>query len=652
MAIYGEAMSTGLGFTPSAGPATSRGGVGRAIQQAGELFMKGLSGIEEGQKAKAQAQQNDMKTSFIRKQEAIVSGFNQGRYSASTMNTRLNASYDEIIGTNPQLIDMYTEAHEGVMDRHGLTGATGKRVSAEIKLENEAIAAGDIDTTSTSPKAKEEGTRAYVKRKRAQQDLEDANDLVSYARNTIGLSDAERNQAKEEAKVKGEQALGTLHDVEFRSWRILNNSVAQQVRAGQLTYEEGVKQLQDKKAEIDNTFTSIGESAGTERYTAYQQQYENTFNANLKYMSGEMSLGEWNRTIERNVAMQKLNLANDPEVATYMALGQMLPNADLSTFTAVNTKVIGILAAMKKAGVSEEGQPKSAPPNLTDPENEEATKGYLKVVDNLLEKAEKGGLPEEGREELNSNLTGILSTMDVHKAYIEEPKQVAPLMNTIASPSWGKYVIEQGGIPKSAAEGVMEVYEVYEKNGRTLIDEAYKTSGINLSTGLFSDKKTTITQYIVPQYQEGGGFSFTIPEGAMRGLNYMARGKVEAELRHLNRTVTPAVNKLVMARSHLEFNTDYRTTYENSILPIFTGEAPVQSTGTPQQAGAAPKAEAPKAEAKTATPVAAPNQLIQYTNPVTGGSLSVGDVVDGWEYMGGDPHDQNSWNTGGGGNDA
>lgn len=593
------------GITPVA-PVTDNSsliGISALANIGSKLLTAGATVIQNNQKVNQENNLNNVVTAFSQKQLKLADAVEQGAMSSQEARMRMRKNYTDEISNNPSLTKILAQTQGDIINTAGLGKVVAEGTEQEkinLAIQKEAAMAGWIKPTA-SYEEQQEGIAAYSQFKRHEADVnaqQNALQLqsaqVGLQRQKIGLAtdrvqqvtagytqqSARINLIEAKQQQQSRQAVGGLAD----SYNYKFNKDLQEIEGkkdrGEITPQEAIKLVDQQFATISQLVSSVGRDAGGDyvrNVTApMQMRYENS----LKFINGEIDKQVLGNQNERTIALQTQNLLGDPKVAQVVATSRLFGNANLALIPGVNQAVMGIL--------DKNTNPATKPADvLPDTPDEKADVGnYLGLVKSSITGFNAGDYgidknKEATGEQLNANVSNILRGVDVHSVAVNNPAEYNQVVDFLASPEFGKFTSQGGGIYQDAAQSASTVLQTqYVDQLLPLLKKEWETTYIPQrssstyaaapagSTGSAQPTSATSTSSVIKPFFTGGGVVFRA-EGP-EANSTQTRNKVK----DLNTKVGSVLNKLLRMDAHLSGNTDYKAAYEKYAPSIF-GEEPV-----------------------------------------------------------------------------
>ncbi|MNS74916.1 hypothetical protein D3C72_1084050 [compost metagenome] len=290
-----------------------------------------------------------------------------------------------------------------------------------------------------------------------------------------------------------------------------------------------------------------------------------------QFLTGKIDEEVLNTKNAVTIGLAKQNLLGDPEVAKITAVSQLFGPSTLALQGEITNSVVRILG--KNSDPRPETKPHDVLPDT--PDGKRDNKVALAVV-----KANMGGLnavepdkKEATTQDINAQVTNILRSIDVHSVSVNNPSEYNDVTDFLASPEFGKFTTQGGGIYEAAAANANTILQSqYVDKVSPLIQQQYQQALIpqrssnvyQAATGPVNDTGATsavsATAAIKPFFS-GGGVVFRADPSASTS--------VKNKVNELNKTVSPIVNKLIRMDAHLGGDTNYKASYDRNFQTIF-----------------------------------------------------------------------------------
>lgn len=596
MADFSTNVSGSSGAAPQPiQPVVDHSGVD-TINALGNIGTKLLSvGAAVLQKNQAQEQQkavNGVVSGFAQKQLNIASAVDTGELSSQEARMRMRANYTQAITDNPGFVDLLAKTQKEIVSTAGLGSVVVEGTEQEQmqrELTKTAVNAGWVKANA-SPDEASQGVEAYRQFKRHQEDINAMQNQLSLDSAQIGLQRAKiglqtdkvqqvtAGYAQQSARMgldekiqkqRSQVAVGGIADSYY--WKLNNQleDIKQRKASNQLTAQEAVQAADQAYSMVQQTINSVGRSAGSDYVSNVAAPLKGLYDNSKQFLTGEIDEKVLNTRNAVTLGTVKQNLLGDPDVARVTAVSQLFGPSTLALQGEVTNSVVRIL----DRNSNPDTKPHDVLPDTPQAKQENGT--YLSMI-----KANIKGLDDHvGQdkpktvEEINSNLTNILKSIDVHSLSVNNPSEYNQVTDFLASPEYGSYTSKGGSINRPAADNARTILQSeYVDKVSPLVQKAYQdaltpqrnSSVYKPATGAVDDinpSSATKSTALIKPYFSGGGVVFRAEPGA----NQAARSQAN----DLNAKVSPVVNKLIRMDAHLGGDTDYKTSYDRNFKTIF-----------------------------------------------------------------------------------
>lgn len=557
----------------------------------GKILSVGAAAIQKNQQVAEQKALNQVVGGFAQKQLSIADAVETNQMSSSEGRMRMRANYTEAISNNPGLVNVLAKTQKELVTTAGLGSVVAEGTEQEkmaFALQQDAMKAGWVKADA-SPQEAAAGAAAYTQFKRHQADIDAQQNQLSLESAQIGLQrgkiglatdkiqqvtagynqqSARINLNESVRKERSQMAVGGMADSYFFKFNQDLDEIQRQKEANQITPQQAVQMADQKWSVIQQAINLTGRDAGSDYVGNISGPLRGLYENRVKFLNGEMDKQAYENENTVLLAKSKKNLMGDPQVARVMTLSNMLGPQTLSLLPEVNKVVVSIL--------ERNANPASKPADVLPDTNEDkqAVGTYLGVVKSNLDAVQTKTGEDKVRslEEVNNNITNILKSIDVHSLTVNNPAEYNQVTDLLASPSYGKFVTQGGGIHAEAAHNAQVILQsqYFDKVVPVLKQEFEKanvdTSGIARGLGgiegaaMMPANNVNATQQIKPIFS-GGGVIFRADPNASTEMKNKAKD--------LNNGVAKVVNKLLRMDAHLSGNTDYKASFDRNFEFIF-----------------------------------------------------------------------------------
>lgn len=535
----------------------------------------------ENRQQEQMTQANEAVSRFSRQQLEIANAVDRGDLTSQQARMRMRANYASAIANNPNLTTDYAKAHSTILGTAGLGKVAAEGTEQEqqfMAVQAEATSKGWV-TAGMSSEDAQEATYAYMQFQRDQQMIDAEqnqlalqrarigleSDRVGLASARVGLGTAQINQQRaqlslqeDRARLRSQEASGSMADAASTRLRTKFNTIQQQVEAGSLDPVEATQMMDEEWLVIQSEVSRMGQGAGSEYVNNLIAPIRSFYEVKRGYVTGETDAETMQALSQNALARQTLNITGDPEVARVLATSQIVGAAG-------STALSGPLTRIALDQVDRNSNPQARPADLTDPTAEAGTGRYLEMINESM-----GSEREEVQGEVQTNINQILRGLGSYGSMVENPRELNQVVNFLAGDQYGSWVAQNGtAINAENAAAAREVVQVqFDEVVRPLIAEEWRNAS-QLTYAVpdparpeTAGQTESVTSAIRPFFT-GNGVRF-VPADSVQ-MNPRLRAKIN----QLNREVAPVVNRLVRMGAHLEGTRDYQRIYESNYAGLF-----------------------------------------------------------------------------------
>lgn len=519
--------------------------------------------------AKKAEQENELMgakvvSSFRSEQLKIADAVDQGM-PLSKARALMRINYDKFQANNPLLAKDITQAHKDIISTAGMG-----RVAAEGTEEQQLYAsqreAAAKDGWLVDEGNEEEAVRNHLRFTRSRKELEEATaqvGLINARLTTPGKITSNESAAialeEDKIRIQQEGLIGNMSDAYHYKFRDETSAIIEQFTSGQLPPNEALALLEGQWASVQGILSQSGRKTSREYLENVVSPMRNSFEAAKRVIAGTETVQSYESAIQRNLALQKLNITGNPQDARLIATTQLYRNVDYLITPYLNESVTRIVGSFVN--------PDSDTPNPYTKDNAKDFGTALKVVKSNL-KAVANGLEKDGltKDQVGISMNELLKGVSTYAAAVDNPTQARQIVEFFASPEVAAYIKSTGGLPPDSAQAAHDtLMQVYEQQVMPLIQEEYEravtVTGVRPSGRMgVSNVMTPSTELVTPVFS-GSGVMFKANGD---------KGKSKAE--DLNRKVAPILNTLIRMGAHLEGSVDYKGVYQRNYESLFTVE--------------------------------------------------------------------------------
>lgn len=565
------------------------GGVGDVVEKLGKQK-------EKERLALLQQQQDQAVSTFVRGQLSLADAVDTGGMSSLEARTRMRANLSRAIADNPALAVDLGKAHTATIKSTGLGQAVYEGTEAEkqqVNIETEAVEAGWV-RPNQSPQDKEKAAYAYQDFKRSmelmefeQKKLALESSRVGLQRERIGLTTAGIQQqnarlalAEKQNKLNAQNALGKASNAYIVKLQGDLENIRQAKEDGRIDATQAAMATDQAFLVVDQLTRQVGAQAGSDyvnNLTAPMRQMVENYKG---YMTGQIKLDDLKTRTDTNVAMQTLNLSNNPQSAKLIAASKLFPNSDVISLTQSNDVVMNFIGG---------GQDVNTKPADVLPDYQEGKEGlntYLNMMQQTMGKVNAGTAvdPEGTKQDVDNNLTNILRSIDVYGASTSNASDYNGVMDFLSKTEVGRYITTQGGLPDTVAanKAAQAIEYQYANVVLPLIKQEYEKSKTGGTASMSYYGRTEVpgvkgqqaTKDLITPKFIGSGVVFNVNPGDTSTFT-------RAKAKELNDKVAPVLNRLIRVSAHLNGTTDYKSVYEQNYSQLFEPE--VKTDTNPQE---------------------------------------------------------------------
>lgn len=541
----------------------------------GESLFKAMG---DRQEEEATAQINKAVTRFSEQQMRIADLVDQGRMSSQEGRMRMRHNLIKAGGDNPNLSGEFAKAHETVIGTAGMgkVAAEGTEQEQAFFATQEAATKDGFVLPTMSQEEKFEATIAYQQFQNNQKMIEDETKRIGLKRAKVGLQSdvirqgtarisqqsAQLSLDEKVAQKRARDALAGLADGASFRFNNISKQLEQQVDAGEIPAEEAVRLLDEEWQSTSATAMEIGRGADATYVESLIAPMRNLYELRRGYLTGETTRDVLDSRVDMELARQGAVIASDPENAPILATSRLVGEGSPGLVAALNSVAQRALTANSKPG--------GRSTDITDPESSEDLPAYFRIINNGLDKANRGSLnDEQSTEEINNNLNHILDSVGQHGSAVESPTELSLAVDLLSSQSYGEYVEKNGGaIDRTRArQARIILQEQYDNVVRPLIAEEWRnasqlTMAVPDPTRPETAGQTEPVSGSIRPFFSGGTLEFI-------STSDRADRQTQRKIQELNKKVAPVVERLVRMGAHLEQHRDYQRIYEANYAELF-----------------------------------------------------------------------------------
>lgn len=518
----------------------------------------------------------------------------QGGISTAEALTRKRQLLQEHLAADPNNEETYLERYSKNQSQSGinktltpgLQQAEANAARVKALTENGFLSLDKMNDPAAVEKANDE-YEAFVSSNR---ELEKSSKELANRSSRIDVANKEKAAEVAEAEANVINGLAKVGQSALPYWRTqYENIKAAAAKAGseqerQEIIKQGVIQLQTDFAQRTAALAGDGLRTNQAKIDQILKPQKDLIDTYVKELSGEYDTEMFTRMSKGAEARAKAMVWEglDEDAKRWIAMSQLTqawgdvlraPLAGVAANFAKNAAAGETVGGPDERGVG--GKPADLTP-VTDNEKK-TTKAYLDNVTKMMEDVNTGKLnkmaPEqkvEVEKELETQVKGILRSVDVYKNATESASQFQPLVDFFANPTVGQYLQGRGGIP---AELRGKVAQVFKDGYQTQVvpmmqEELTKMYARDMKSVTPGGQLTVKAGDIVEPTMETGRFGFKLKEGAPD------EPMAKALLQNLNNSAfTKVMNKMIISDAHIQGNNDYQKSYDALAPIIFQSES-------------------------------------------------------------------------------
>jgi hypothetical protein len=575
-------------------PTGSQSVVPPIVREIGNIFAQGVAGIAKNEAAQ---RKNSIVGNFVRTETIINDAVATGQMTPAQASARSRANFNQYAAGYSEYIGDF-EAAGKALRGFTETGEVQETIKREREIRNadidEARKSGFSFVPGMSKQAEDDQINAYKTRIDAEQRLDRLYKSNAEAR-AQGTYD--QNVAEKQAKDMSFQVINEIAGSNLQAFQSLSTTLAGNVKSGSMTYEGAQAALTERFSNISAAMQAAART-NPELAGPYRTIFEQMNTAAQKLIDPRTQSVEL-EALENQLKLQqtrmKLVAMTDPKIAATVVANQLLPNNPSLALSSASEGLNAVTLMMHNPVSNTPGAP-FVPQVALSPAEADAIK-LLKGSLNTL----KGGKVD------NKELAGVQAANGVNNMLKQTgnvlnqgatPTQLRGLADFFASPEYAS-IVTNGMIDKEAAGTAKKTFQLlYEPTIVKGVQQ--KMEEFVYGQASFGQKQkdpVTIGQSVDITFT-GSGIAFKAKP--IRGVDPVEARSQQQAVQELN-TAQKAINQLIHIGAHMEGSTDYRKYWEDNKHILVPSMFPD-----------------PK-------------------------MLKPGQVVDGYEYMGGATSDPRSW---------
>jgi hypothetical protein len=567
------------------------------IASVGDLI---TSGIKDAIKANAKASEGAIISSYSQEIGAINAALASGTMRASEAAARSQAVFSKYATAYPQYQDGLSKSAQAFKGFSEI-GSAVDAVKTEQDIRKSAIlaaqGAGYVFYDGMSREAEDATIRAYQTSVRVRQEFSDFTQSQSEKR-AQGTYD--QGVASQESKALSVRLLNDIAGGQMDSVREFGVSLGQSVRSGSKTPDEAKALIASRFSQINLALQSAA-GINPELAGPYRSIFTDLQRLSEQLADPKVQLEQLTTQIDALVNKQKLLAVQDPTAARAVATSQLFgQNAQvlLSNSPVVASTITKMLS-------TDPMTPVVTNPVVGNPEVEKPTYDFLKKS---MSDAAAGRFPDSAAaaDEINNSVRHVLKQTSQLLGSGADAKTLQEAAAFFASPEYGKWASENNLSLEEQQAAYKTFQLVYEPTVIKGIEQRINQAFM-VGTGLTAARAATgakVEADMRPQNKDnfvitfnGSGVTFNMKSTPTDPLEARAAQQTMQTLKGAE----AAMNQLIRIGAHMEGKTDYSAFWEAN------------------------------------KHILAPTFFSKYQG------LEIGQVVEGYRYIGGDAKDSNSW---------
>lgn len=596
MAEYGANATTlpdpkGMGSNVIS-PVTTDGGIFPIVKELGSIFVKGL---QQDAKDQALARKNAIVSNYVRTETTLNDAVATGQMTPQEASARSRANFNQYAGGYSEYIGDF-EAAGKALRGFTETGEVQDKLKREKDIRNsdidEARKAGFSFLPGMSKQAEDDQINAHKTRLVGDQQLE-----AMYKSNAEARAQGNFDQgvADRQAKDLSFRLINDIAGTNLQAFQSFSTSLADQVKTGKMTPDVAQATLSERFSNISGAIVAAART-NPELAAPYRSLFDDMNKVAQKMIDPKQQSDDLENQLKIIQTRMKLVAMTNPQIAATVVANQLLPN---NPSLALSSAGAGIEAISLLSNTPISDNTKFTPQVVGNPSSEADT---LKILKGALNDLKGGKIPEKeiANVQAGNSVNQILKQTGDFLNRGATPQSLKGLAQFFASPEYASFV-NSGKIDKAAAGTAYKTFQLaYEPTiikGVQQKFEEYLTSSAYTKSGPNKSEPVTIGQSIDVQFS-GSGIVF---KAKINPKLDAVEQKSQLDAVQQLTTAQTAINQLIHIGAHMEGSTDYNKYWEEHKHVFMPNIFPD-----------------PK-------------------------KLKVGDVQDGYKYVGGAYNDPRSW---------
>jgi hypothetical protein len=581
------------------------GALGNVASDASSVLGGILEGRQMHQRMLIQQMTGSAEADLVHKQSALADAVASGQMSSAFARTQARAITNQAIANNPVLTDQLMAVHKSFMDTPGL----GQDVGHGTQQENEQVAlnakaqADGYGSPDMAPADQAKFTVAWQQVQQGQSALKVLQDKQNYVNSQL-------DQTKLQGDIRNSNQAFVTGGIQQQTDRLVLSQKQDEVTAQHAltTMASGYganlvaglnKILDDPNtqkdpatalAKVDSLTTSLQQltmqaSPGNGAQFKYLNDIAAPFHDMIQSVKDQISgktTGDITQQAINNAQsrVQLTSILSHPKAAATIANSNLIKNS-MVTVAGLNNAAMDMTTS--------NADPATPPANLAhnDPDQVQGAKAYSKLLlDNIntLQNGSKPANPDALKADISTHVDQLLKGVNAYQLAVQNPQDYNTIVDTLANPTFGKYMKETGGtLHSSSAVSAKSVLQSdYQNVVLPLMRNEYFNK-VNDEDKQAAGGPNAVASGYVPNMQQPEDntprVNKIVPVFNGSGVTFIPRDDnpdpaTIASVRDLNRNVSDTLNKLIRMDAHLSGNTDYKGVWEKKYEPLFENEAP------------------------------------------------------------------------------
>lgn len=481
---------------------------------------------------------------FSREQLNTADAVAQGSISPSEGQARMRANVSKFIANNPgvEAKDVF-DIQSKIVGTAGL-GRIVTTGNKEYQEKEEALKTARDERfvlPGMAPEEVEMGLKLSIQNQILKRNMQQQMELTSFRSSQVGLEKSTLDLQSSKDQRASRAFIDSFAEVKRGQTDLEIGVISRRAKLpntdpNYLTGEQAVQELNKVKFNLQEQLRSLGPAAGGEYLSGAARPTLDYVDSVIKVVSGELPRNVADNQYNASLKQMQLGMiTTDPKLKTLVALDNLFKNTPINLIKTVTDKTVEYYTRGSNGDATE-----GVVQDLANPNNKADVVPYLKGIESHNQSYVAGKYDAAAKQQVDNNNESIIKS--VANAKNSSAEDLVPLVNYLASPSFGQYVRNRGGVPAGAGEANLVLERQYKEQVLPLIQEKLREKEVIL--GKFQPRgasvKTGIEQYIDVGFR-GDGVSFSV---APSQLDATTLDRVRTEVDDLNKTVAPQLTKL------------------------------------------------------------------------------------------------------------